>query len=369
MKYALIIFFIPPVMGFLSALIFILGTPTSVLHQYSVHLALNSFYYSKSLWTLALEDKDHPEKIWSHHLTMFHGPWLGSWNFGLAQIQSQSDTFDFQAHVSPFATVYFEIFSQDSPFVFPHQLIGSYNLFTERSDGVVQGSFKSNQAHYQNTYIQYLSETSFLGVKTCSMAAEIEKFIGSPDTDLEIYGLKIDLIPSLRSWRGSLIGAIHADLWIDNKNLFPDFECEVAIVNAKTKRFVDLIGLMTYASPLFSSTHGAQSSCCINPLTVLDLIDLIDPDWGYITLSSALNTWTIRIAPGGDDIQVDAEGIGSELYSLWTTLFPENILNHLVTDKNSWNHRKEKINLSSLNFSSANWKLATDVDVTTNLLD
>ena len=360
MKYLVGIFLIPPLCGLVAALGLAWSPPSLILNQYKVSFTLNSFYYSKSYWNLSIEDIDHPGMILKNRLLVQHGPWLGSYAFGWANIQCDQEGSLLKGSVNFLGTLSYDAQINHKAWAFPEHMQGTYNLLSRSTSGLIKGSFSINQSQFNDAYIEYIYEKNFLGISSLALAAEVDHFVGKSENDFQIYGLKIDLIPSLGSWRGSMIAAMHADRWIENKQNLSDVALEVSIINAKTKRFADFLSMVYYSLPLKSSRDTMKIAQYKEPQEFLDVVDLIDPDWAYINLSSGTNDWIIRVAEGGESIQIDAQGVGTELHALWETIFPRSLLANLNTQSPSWATQNQNVQLSSYNFQPAVWTLATE---------
>ena len=369
MKYLVGIFFIPPLCGLIAGLGLACSPPALILNQYKVSFTLNSFYYAKSYWTLSVEDIEHPGMMLQNKLLLQHGPWLGSYTFGWANLQCDQEDSFLQSSLNFLGTLSYDAHIKHKAWAVPEHMQGTYNLFSRSSAGVIQGSFSINQSHLNNAYIEYIYQKNFLGTSSLALAAEVGHFIGKSENDFQIYGLKIDMVPSLGSWRGSMIAAMHADRWIENKHDLSDVALEVSILNAKTKRLADFLTMVYYSLPLHSSRDKMEITQYQSPQKFIDVVDLIDPEWAYINLSSGTNDWIIRVAEGGEVIQIDAQGAGTKLHALWDTIFPSYLLANLNAQSPSWATQTQNVRLSSYNFQPATWTLATEITPATPASD
>jgi hypothetical protein len=255
MKHALLVFFITPLCGILSAIMLLLSIPDLLANQYQISLSLQSFYYSSSHWTLKATNIHSTHPPIQIPLTLRHGPWLGSTQFGFLSLKStsvpDSSKNDVQATINALGTLHYSIRLDPPQNAFPSRLEGSFNPFSLWSEGSLQGSFPLYQSQLENAQIHFVHERSLLGTSSTSLTAEIETLIHSnPDRPIEIHNLKVDLIPSFGSWRGSLLVSVHADLWSEPNVQLPDLTLDLSILNAKTKRLSDCLTLAYAAIPI-----------------------------------------------------------------------------------------------------------------------
>ncbi len=378
MKHAVLFFFITPLCGIISALMLVLSIPDLLANQYKLTLSLESFYYSSSQWKLVAQNIQSSHPPIEIPLTLRHGPWLGSTQLGLLSLKSQSvpnsSKNDLQASLNAIGTLSYSISLENPRDQFPEFMQGSINIFTHRSECSLQGSFPLYFSQLSNSQIHFIYEKSLFGTSSISLTAEIERLTNShPDRSIEIHNLKIDLIPSFGSWRGSLLGSLHADLWSEAELKLPELSIELAVLNAKTKRLADCLNLAYRSLPLGSADPRTISVTQYQrPEDFLDLIDLVDPDWATLTLSSLHNSWLLRAFHAGESVQIDAQGVGTQLYTLWATLFPSALLSNLADPSSlikNWADETQYINLSSYNFQSASWTPATDPGLARPLAD
>jgi len=369
MKYLVTLFFIPPVCGLIAGFGLSFSIPELIATQYKVSLTLQSFYYTKSYWDLSIEDLTAPESITHHSVLLEHGPWLGENMFGLANVKNaRAEDLPIKASLNLIGTLSYDLNASHAIAAIPH-LQGMYHAPSGSHTGFIQGSFFFNNSYCDQADIEYIYEKNIFTTPALSLVAQINRFQGPSEHDLQISGLKIHIIPDFGSSRGSWIVSMHADSWsFKQKNLL-NMDLDVAIMQAKTKRLSHFLSMMTSTLPQYALHDAFSLNPYGDPQDFIDVVDLIDPEWAYVDLYANGNQWNIRVSEGGESIHIEATGSGTALYALWDGIFPHSFLTHLNTQSPSWATEDRSIRLSSYNFEPATWSLAKPINSSMQALD